>query len=32
MVNVREACTRIRTGDLVELDSTAGVIRILKQG
>ena len=29
MVNVREACSRIRTGDLVELDSTAGVIRIL---
>ena len=29
MVNVREACTRIRTGDLVELDSTNGTIRIM---
>ena len=27
-----DACTRIRTGDLVELDSTSGIIRILKQG
>lgn len=31
MVNVREACTRIRTGDLVELDSSAGTIKILKR-
>ena len=31
MVNVRDACKRIRTGDLVELDSTAGTIRILNR-
>ena len=31
MVNVRDACTRIRTGDLVELNSTAGTIRILNR-
>ena len=31
MVNVHEACTRIRTGDLVELDSSAGTIKILKR-
>lgn len=31
MVNVRDACTRIRTGDRVELDSTAGTIKILRQ-
>ena len=31
MVNVREACRRIRTGDLVALDSTAGTIRILRR-
>ena len=31
MVNVREACRRIRTGDLVALDSTAGTIRILQR-
>ena len=32
MVNVRDACALIRTGDLLELDSTAGVIRILRRG
>lgn len=31
MVNVRNACTSIRTGDLVELDSTHGTIRILRR-
>ena len=31
MVNVHDACKRIRTGDLVELDSTAGTIRILNR-
>ncbi len=31
MVNVHEACSLIRTGDLVELDSTAGTIRILRR-
>ena len=31
MVNVHEACSLIRTGDLVELDSTEGTIRILKR-
>ena len=31
MVNVHEACSLIRTGDLVELDSTAGAIRILRR-
>ena len=31
MVNVADACRRIRTGDLVELDSTEGRIRILRR-
>ena len=31
MVNVKDACRRIRTGDLVTLDSTAGTIQILNR-
>ena len=32
MVNVKDACKRIRTGDLVELNANDGTIRIMREG